>query len=79
MMGSAMAFPATENGHTVHLVGTPLDRDIIDECKKRSILNLTIPFPRVTSAITVLKNGKKLLKAPISLSAVFHHSVLTGS
>ena len=34
MMGSALAFPARENGHTVRLVGTPLDREIIDTCKK---------------------------------------------
>ncbi len=29
MMGSAMSFPASDNGHTVRIVGTPLDRDII--------------------------------------------------
>ncbi len=29
MMGSAIAFPACRNGHTVRLVGTPLDREII--------------------------------------------------
>ena len=34
MMGSALAFPARENGHEVRLVGTHLDRDIIDACKK---------------------------------------------
>lgn len=34
MMGSAMAFPATDNKHEVRLVGTHLDRDIIDECRK---------------------------------------------
>lgn len=33
MMGSALAFPARENGHEVHLVGTYLDREIIDACK----------------------------------------------
>ncbi|MFA7636927.1 MAG: hypothetical protein WCX81_04100 [Monoglobales bacterium] len=33
MMGSALAFPARENGHGVRLVGTHLDRDIICECK----------------------------------------------
>ena len=32
MMGSALAFPARENGHEVRLVGTHLDRDIIDAC-----------------------------------------------
>lgn len=34
MMGSALAFPARENGHTVRLTGTPLDREIIDTCRK---------------------------------------------
>lgn len=34
MMGSALAFPAAENGHEVRLVGTHLDRDIIDECRR---------------------------------------------
>ena len=32
MMGSALAFPAAENGHKVRLVGSPLDDDIIDAC-----------------------------------------------
>ena len=27
MMGSAMSIPASDNGHEVRLVGTPLDRD----------------------------------------------------
>ena len=30
MMGSALAFPARENGHTVRLVGTHLDQQIIE-------------------------------------------------
>ena len=30
VMGSAMSFPARDNGHTVRLVGTMLDRDIIN-------------------------------------------------
>ena len=33
MMGSALAFPARENGNTVRLVGTPLDTEIIDACR----------------------------------------------
>ena len=40
MMGSALAYPAFENGNEVRLVGTPLDRDIIDgigraSCRER--------------------------------------------
>ena len=34
VMGSAMCWPATDNGHEVHLVGTHLDREIIDQAKK---------------------------------------------
>ena len=34
MMGSALAFPARENGHEVRLVGTHLDREIIEACIK---------------------------------------------
>ena len=34
MMGSALAFPARENGNRVRLVGTPLDREIIEVCRK---------------------------------------------
>ena len=36
MMGSALAFPARENGHEVRVVGTHLDRDIIDGCIKNN-------------------------------------------
>lgn len=34
MMGSAMSRPARDNGHTVRLVGTPLDREIIDRARE---------------------------------------------
>ena len=34
MMGSAMALPALDNGHSVVLVGTPLDTEIIDGLKE---------------------------------------------
>ena len=33
MMGSAMSFPARDNGHEVRLVGTPLDREIIEHAR----------------------------------------------
>ena len=33
MMGSALAFPARENQNEVRIVGTPLDREIIEVCK----------------------------------------------
>ena len=46
MMGSALAFPARENGNAVRLVGTPLDKEIIDSCRltgKHPKFN--VPFP----------------------------------
>lgn len=36
MMGSALAFPARENGNDVRLVGTHLDRDIIEGCRRNN-------------------------------------------
>src|SRR5512144_2598434 len=33
VMGSAMSIPAADNGHEVRLVGTPLDREIIERLK----------------------------------------------
>ena len=46
MMGSALAFPARENGHEVRLVGTPLDIEIIDTCKATGQhLKFDRPFP----------------------------------
>ncbi len=35
MMGTAMAWPLSDNGHEVRLIGTPLDRDIIQSCRDR--------------------------------------------
>lgn len=46
MMGSALAFPAIENGNEVRLVGTPLDNDIIKSCiETNQHPKFDIPFP----------------------------------
>ena len=46
VMGSAMSFPARTNGHIVRLVGTMLDRDIIEHAKKTGYhLNLKRTLP----------------------------------
>ncbi|HOA54318.1 MAG: hypothetical protein WBL32_03235 [Acetivibrionales bacterium] len=34
VMASALTFPARDNGHEVRLVGTPLDREIIENCRE---------------------------------------------
>ena len=33
MMGSAMSYPLRDNGHEVRIVGTPLDREIVEQLK----------------------------------------------
>jgi len=46
MMGSALAFPARENGNEVRLVGTPLDGEIIESCRRDGRHpKFDIPFP----------------------------------
>ncbi len=35
LMGTATAYPLTDNGHAVRLVGTHLDTDIINSCRER--------------------------------------------
>src|SRR3981081_4688596 len=37
IMASALTVPLTDNGHEVRLVGTHLDRDIIDSIKKTGV------------------------------------------
>ncbi len=46
VMGSALAVPLADNGHEVRLVGTHLDRDIIDSVKASGVhpgLNVELP------------------------------------
>ncbi|MDQ3361828.1 MAG: glycerol-3-phosphate dehydrogenase, partial [Actinomycetota bacterium] len=46
VMATALAFPLSDNGHDVRLVGTHLDRDIIDSIKKTGVhpgLDLEVP------------------------------------
>lgn len=58
MMGSALAFPAAENGNAVRLVGTPLDREIIETCKKTGRhLKFTKDFPAGVSYYQIEELG----------------------
>ena len=46
-MGSAMSFPVRDNGHEMRLVGTPLDREIIDRLREDDYhLNLKRTLPK---------------------------------
>ena len=44
MMGSAIGIPAAENGNEVRLVGTHLDREIIDHARATG-MHLTMKQP----------------------------------
>lgn len=51
MMGSALAFPALQNGHEVRLVGSPLDNGIIDAVlRDGKHPKLPLEFPRRVEA-----------------------------
>lgn len=84
-MGSAMSYPARCNGHEVRLVGSPLDRKIIDRLREdRYHLNLkrTLPegvkFFQIDELADAL-NGADLLIGGVSSFGVdwFSESVLT--
>lgn len=47
MMGTALAFPATENGHEVVVVGSPLDKEVITICQNTGKHpKFDLPFPK---------------------------------
>ncbi len=51
MMGSAMCFPASDNGHEIRLVGTPYDKEAIARIRQDNFhprLGMNLP-PRVTA------------------------------
>jgi glycerol-3-phosphate dehydrogenase (NAD(P)+) len=71
IMGSAVAWPLSDNGHTVSLVGTHLDRDIIDEARKTNRhprLHRELP-PRVT-AYQIEELGEVVNDADLVVSGV---------
>ena len=48
-MGSALTFVAAANGNRLRLVGTPVDREVVDACRKTGCHpKLEIPFPKGT-------------------------------
>ena len=79
MMGSAMARPASDNGHQVRLVGSPLDDHIIAALKagkdhptlKRSFAGVATPY-YITELQEALKDADVVL-AGISTQACLSH------
>ena len=71
MMGSALAFPARENGHEVRLVGTHLDREIIYECKASGKHpKFDIPFPSGVEYYYIDELSKALCGADFVIGGV---------
>lgn len=67
-MGSAMSFPARHNGHEVRIVGTPLDREVIDRARQDNYhinLKRTLPegvkFYQIEELNTALEGADLLI------------------
>ena len=71
MMGSAMAFPAADNGHDIRLVGTPLDREIIDEAQKTGYhKTLKRDLPKNTKCYQIEELDKALCGCELLIGGV---------
>ncbi len=71
IMGSALAVPLTDNGHEVRLVGTHLDREIIDSVKSSRIHpNLDLQLPEGVSGYQLEEAEAAFDGAEIVLSGV---------
>lgn len=71
IMASAMTFPLTDNGHEVRLVGTHLDREIIDSIQKTGVHpNLDLKLPEGVSAYQLEEAEAAFDGAEIAMSGV---------
>jgi glycerol-3-phosphate dehydrogenase (NAD(P)+) len=71
VMGSAMSYPARENGHEVRLVGTMLDREIIASIRKSGYHpNLKRQLPEGVRAYELEELGEALQGAELIIGGV---------
>ena len=71
LMGTAMAFPLADNGHSVNLVGTHLDGEIIRSCKEsRAHPRLKRTLPEVVRPFFVEEMDEALEVAEMVVSGV---------
>jgi glycerol-3-phosphate dehydrogenase (NAD(P)+) len=71
MMGSAIGFPARENGHEIRLVGTPLDDQIIDHARATNThLTLKRTFPAGFKFFKIDQLAEALKGADMLISGV---------
>jgi glycerol-3-phosphate dehydrogenase (NAD(P)+) len=71
IMASAMAFPLADNGHEVNLVGTHLDRDIIDSIQNTGVHpDLDLELPEGVRAFQLEDAEEAFEGAEIAMSGV---------
>ena len=71
IMATALSFPLTENGHEVRLVGTHLDREIIDSIKETGVHpNLDLKVPEGVRAYQLEEAEEAFEGAEIAMSGV---------
>ena len=71
IMASALSFPLSDNGHEVRLVGTHLDREIIDSIKESGVHpNLDLKVPESVSAYQLEEAEEAFEGAEIVMSGV---------
>src|SRR5919112_4456593 len=71
LMATALAFPLSDNGHEVRLIGTHLDREIIDSIKERGVHpGLDLEVPRAAKAFQLEEAGEAFDGADVVMSGV---------
>ena len=71
IMATALAFPLTDNGHEVRLVGTHLDREIIDSIKEsRTHPGLDLEVPETVTAFQLEAAEEAFEGADVVMSGV---------
>src|ERR671916_3088542 len=71
IMATALSFPLTDNGHEVRLVGTHLDREIIDSIQKTGVHpKLDLKVPEGVRAYQLEEAGEAFEGAQIVMSGV---------
>jgi len=70
-MATALAFPLSDNGHDVRLIGTHLDREIIDSIKDRGVHpGLDLEVPQAASAFQLEEAEEAFDGADVVMSGV---------
>jgi len=71
VMATALAFPLSDNGHEVRLVGTHLDREVIDSIKETGVHpGLDLQIPETVSAYQLEDAEEAFEGAEVAMSGV---------